>query len=533
MNRKMNPFLRAFAIGIAIIFFCHPSNAQESAKPSLVLMCLSAHPDDEDGAALAYYGKLDGVKTYSIFYTRGEGGQNEIGSELYEDLGALRTKETRAAAAILGSEVHFLGFPDFGFSKTAKETFTKWGGKDSVLARVVLFIRALKPDVIITNHDTVTTKPNRQHGNHQAVGITAYEAFEKAADPHFHPEQFTNGIGPWQARKLFFRAFRSDSTSTSLVTIDTKRRDTSGTTMEQIAVWALNKHRSQGLERLTVDSLSQYFRTHRYSLVRSNGEYPFDKRDLFSGISPSQRMVISVPDFPPLAEKEQLSSSELSGKLPSATFSDKALVGLVKTYDNTLEETLKLFKVPYRLVDSAALANGDLNSYTTILLDLRTYFYRTDAVRHSANLLQYVHDGGNIVCFYHKLSDWNGKGFAPYPIVLTAERVTEEDAPVSILQPHHPLFNEPNLIAADDWGGWVQERNIYLPSDDTLKTSAKYERLLAMSDTDERQPSTSILWTRYGKGTYTYISLALYRQLRIHQGGSIKLLFNLLSQPKN
>src|SRR5258707_8258616 len=125
----------------------------ESSKGSLVLMCLSAHPDDEDGAALAYYAKLKGVKTYSLFATRGEGGQNEIGSELYEDLGILRTKETEAAAKILGSEIYFLGFPDFGYSKTAKETFAKWGGRDSVEARLGYFIRAPQPDLIITNHD--------------------------------------------------------------------------------------------------------------------------------------------------------------------------------------------------------------------------------------------------------------------------------------------------------------------------------------------------------------------------------------------
>src|SRR3989449_1187176 len=100
----------------------------------------------------------------------------------------MRTNETLEAAKILGSEVYFLGFPDFGFSKTARETFSKWDGKDSVLSRLVYYIRALKPDVIITHHDTVTTKPKRQHGNHQAVGITAYASFEKAAHPRYHSE---------------------------------------------------------------------------------------------------------------------------------------------------------------------------------------------------------------------------------------------------------------------------------------------------------------------------------------------------------
>ena len=86
-------------------------------------MDLSAHPDDEDGATLAYYRMKLGVRTYSVLFTRGEGGQNEKGPELYEELGVLRSEETREAGRVLGAEVHFLNFLDFGFSKTATETF--------------------------------------------------------------------------------------------------------------------------------------------------------------------------------------------------------------------------------------------------------------------------------------------------------------------------------------------------------------------------------------------------------------------------
>src|SRR3990172_7645233 len=78
-----------------------------------VLMDLSAHPDDEDGATLAYYRMKFGVKTYSVLFTRGEGGQNEMGPELYEDLGVIRSSETEQAGKILGAEVHFLNFMDF------------------------------------------------------------------------------------------------------------------------------------------------------------------------------------------------------------------------------------------------------------------------------------------------------------------------------------------------------------------------------------------------------------------------------------
>src|SRR5271169_2768426 len=110
-----------------------------------VLMDLSAHPDDEDGASLAYYRLRFGDRTYSILFTRGEGGQNEKGPELYEELGVLRSRETEEAGRVLGAEVHFLNFLDFGYSKTASETFQKWGGEREALRRLVYVIRKYKP----------------------------------------------------------------------------------------------------------------------------------------------------------------------------------------------------------------------------------------------------------------------------------------------------------------------------------------------------------------------------------------------------
>lgn len=169
-------------------------------EPTFTILCLAAHPDDEDGAALAYYRHLYGYEAYTIFYTRGEGGQNETGPELYDALGRLREQECYDASKIQGSKAFFLGMLDFGFSKTAKETFNFWGSRDSLLARLVYMIRVIRPDVVITNHDTITTKPDRQHGHHQAVGITIFDAFDKAADPSFHPEQLVYGIVPWQIK---------------------------------------------------------------------------------------------------------------------------------------------------------------------------------------------------------------------------------------------------------------------------------------------------------------------------------------------
>src|SRR5882672_3204496 len=164
------------------------------------VMCVAAHPDDEDGTSLTLLRHKHGVHTVSLFSTYGEGGQNAVGPQLYEELGVIRAQETMRAAKIQGSEPYFLGLKDFGFSKSADEAFKVWG-HDEALRRMVLKIRELRPDVIITNHDTTTG-----HGHHQATGRLIIEAFDAAADPKRFPEQLDH-LQPWQAQRLFLRIF--------------------------------------------------------------------------------------------------------------------------------------------------------------------------------------------------------------------------------------------------------------------------------------------------------------------------------------
>src|SRR5215217_6990826 len=185
------------------------------------VMCVAAHPDDEDGATLTILRRKYGMHTVSLFSTFGEGGQNAVGPELYEELGVIRARETMAAAEVQGSEPHFLGFKDFGFSKSAEEAFRVWGEKE-VLRRMVLQIRLLRPDVIITNHDTTSG-----HGHHQATGRTVIEAFFAAADPKEFPEQLTQ-VSTWQVQRLFVRSRgQADVTSApaQVVTIDPNETD--------------------------------------------------------------------------------------------------------------------------------------------------------------------------------------------------------------------------------------------------------------------------------------------------------------------
>lgn len=217
------------------------------------VMCVAAHPDDEDGRTLTLLRRKYGVRTVSLFSTYGEGGQNAVGPELYEELGYIRARETAEAASIQGSEPSFLGLKDFGFSKSADEAFRVWG-HERALERMVYAIRKLRPDVIITNHDTVSG-----HGHHQATGRLVLEAFDAAADPARFPEQLKEwGIRAWQVQRLFVRvSYEGGAQSKPLedeaqragavVSIDANERDpVRGLTYAEQALLALHKHATQG-----------------------------------------------------------------------------------------------------------------------------------------------------------------------------------------------------------------------------------------------------------------------------------------------
>ena len=274
------------------------------------VMCVAAHPDDEDGSTLTVLRRKYGMHTVSLFSTFGEGGQNAVGPELYEELGVIRAHETLAAAEVQGSEPHFLGFVDFGFSKSAEETFRIWGGEKELLRRIVLQIRLLRPDVIITNHDTTSG-----HGNHQATGRMILQAFDAAADPKQFPDQLAQA-GVWQVKRLFVRSRGQVESTTSdgqqatpqIFTIDPNETDPiRGTTYAQQALAALQKHATQGPWLKTVPAGGA--RPIRYALAKqaqgvaplpANAKTPIDGLTLPEPVV--AKLVAPTADGKPLTE---------------------------------------------------------------------------------------------------------------------------------------------------------------------------------------------------------------------------------------
>jgi len=145
------------------------------------------------------------------------------------------------------------------------------------------------------------------------------------------------------------------------------------------------------------------------------------------------------------------------------------------------------------------------------------------------NLLEYVKNGGTMVVQYNTSGDLETDKFAPYPLTISRDRVTDEQAEVRILKPDHPLLNTPNKIAANDFDGWVQERGLYYPN----KWDPQYESLLSMNDKGETPKDGSLLVAKYGEGYYVYTGLSFFRELPEGVAGAYKLFANLVSIGKS
>jgi LmbE family N-acetylglucosaminyl deacetylase len=211
------------------------------------VLYVGAHPDDENTALLAYLARGRGARTAYLSLTRGDGGQNLLGTEKGELLGVVRTQELLAARRVDGARQFFTRAIDFGFTKSPEETFRFWG-HDEVLADVVWVIRSFRPDVIITRFPTTG---EGGHGQHTASAILAGEAFDAAGDPARFPEQLKY-VEVWKPKRLLWNTFNfrpgeRPKDADKMVSADVGAYDPLlGKSYTEIAAESRTMHKSQG-----------------------------------------------------------------------------------------------------------------------------------------------------------------------------------------------------------------------------------------------------------------------------------------------
>ncbi|HEX9894486.1 MAG TPA: PIG-L family deacetylase [Gemmatimonadales bacterium] len=212
-----------------------------------------------------------------------------------------------------------------------------------------------------------------------------------------------------------------------------------------------------------------------------------------------------------------------------------ARLGYVRGAADRIPEALSTLGLDLVLLTRDSLARGDLSRYRSITIGPRAYETEPALELYNGRLLEYVRNGGTLVVQYQQLLYFRG-GYAPYPLALTerlgqvparvsAARVAEEDAKVTVLQPTHPAMTEPNRLTDADWSGWVQERGLYFPR----SWSGEWTPLLEMADAGEPPQRGALLIARYGKGVYVYAGVSFFRQLPAAVPGAARLFLNLMA----
>lgn len=280
----MPKFIKAFnilhiAFCMLLFAYCFPLSASNAQIPVVYnstdifqqlkklkvlgsILYVAAHPDDENNGLLPYLAKEKLYRTGYLSLTRGDGGQNLIGSEQGIELGLIRTQELLAARSMDGAEQYFTRAYEFGFSKSVEEALRIWD-REKVLSDIVWMIRKFQPDVIITRFPG---DARAGHGHHGASSVLAQEAYTAAADPKRFTEQFNYGVQPWQAKRILWNTFNfggANTTSNDQFKIEIGGYNALlGKSYGELGAEARTMHKSQGEGRpRRRGQLIEYFQT--------------------------------------------------------------------------------------------------------------------------------------------------------------------------------------------------------------------------------------------------------------------------------
>lgn len=177
------------------------------------------------------------------------------------------------------------------------------------------------------------------------------------------------------------------------------------------------------------------------------------------------------------------------------------------------------------MLDDADIESGDLSRFDVIVIGVRAYNTRPRLRSLQPRLNGYMANGGRLVVQYQTADNGLRDKIGPYPLTVSRDRVTVEQAEMKTVMEGHPLLTTPNRIEAGDWDGWVQERGLYFAN----PWDAQYDAVLSANDPNESPKRGALLYAKYGKGTFVYTGLAFFRQLPAGVPGAWRLFANLVS----
>jgi hypothetical protein len=203
-------------------------------------------------------------------------------------------------------------------------------------------------------------------------------------------------------------------------------------------------------------------------------------------------------------------------------------IGYIMGSGDEVVEGLRHLGYDVILLTDEELESGDLGRFDAIVAGIRAYNTRERLAVVQPRLLQYVEDGGTLIVQYNVSRGLVTEELGPYPFTIGRDRVSEENAPITILAPDHVLMNFPNTITQKDFDGWVQERGLYFAT----QWDGRYETVVASHDAGEPDTAGGLVFTRFGEGVFIYSGISWFRQLPAGVPGAYRLLANMISSGK-
>ncbi len=332
---------------------------------------VAAHPDDENTRLISYLSNHKKAKTIYLSLTRGDGGQNLIGSEIRELLGVIRTQELLAARNVDGGEQRFTRANDFGYSKNPDETLQIWD-KEKVLADVVWAIRTVKPDVIINRFDHRT--PGTTHGHHTSSAMLSVAAFDLAAKDSVFSSQLEH-TSTWQPKRLFFNTswwFYGTREKYKMATEDNPNfisfdigtyYPLKGVSNNEMASTASSQHLSQGFGRLNTRGSQLEYLEFLKGMPMQDSTATEINTDLFSGIDTSWNRVEGGSSIGNILNKieENFNFKNPSEHLPKLILAYQ----LIKDLEDEHWKTIKIKQIETIIMACAGLyIEANANSYS-------------------------------------------------------------------------------------------------------------------------------------------------------------------------
>jgi LmbE family N-acetylglucosaminyl deacetylase len=234
-----------------------------------------------------------------------------------------------------------------------------------------------------------------------------------------------------------------------------------------------------------------------------------------------------VVEYPHIQRRHIFDTAATSFKVIDVRVPEGLTVGYVMGVGDQVPAALEQLGASVRMLGAEDLAYGDLSQFDAIVTGVRAYERRPDLRAGNHRLIEYAEGGGTVLVQYNKF-EFNAAQYGPFPAKVSASRVTDEHAPVTVLQPEHPVFTRPNRITADAWSGWVQERGLYFLGE----RDPRYTDLVELSDPfpfNTGAKRGALVDAQVGRGHWVYVGLNLWRQLPAGTDGAYKLLANLVS----